>query len=108
MPRSVTIAAGKTNIHLPDGRTYDAGKTVILTNEQFNAIRSSLVPGTIIDNGPLSDVGGTVVAQAANVTAITTADATDLASAIALVNANKAKTNALLAAFTGAGKPMST
>lgn len=41
--------------------------------------------------------------QAANVPAITTANATDLASAEALANANKAAVNAIIAALQAAG-----
>lgn len=42
-------------------------------------------------------------AQAAAVANVTTADATDLASAEALANANKAKINELLASLRAAG-----
>lgn len=41
--------------------------------------------------------------QAANVANVTTADATDLPTAVALANANKAKINELLAALQAAG-----
>lgn len=48
-----------------------------------------------------SQVDGAVAAksQIAALTAVTTADATDLASAEALANANKAKINAIIAAL---------
>ena len=42
-------------------------------------------------------------AQAAHVASVATADATDLPSAIALANSNKAKMNELLAALQAAG-----
>lgn len=44
----------------------------------------------------------------AKIAAIATADATDLASAEALANANKAKINAILASLTAAGLMSST
>ncbi len=47
------------------------------------------------------DTGGNAVA--ANVTDISTADASDLATAITLANATKAKVNALLASLRAAG-----
>lgn len=108
MARSVTIAAGKSNVQLPNGGVYDAGKTVILTDAQFDAIADSLIPGTIIDNGATGEVGDAVVTQAATVAAIATADATDLASAVTLANANKAKINEILTALKGTGKPMAS
>lgn len=58
---------------------------------------------------PMVIVGAGNVGQAAlvtkqsGITNVTTADATDLASAIALANANKAKINAILAALRSAG-----
>jgi len=47
------------------------------------------------------DTGGNAVAV--NVTDISTADATDLATVITLANATKAKVNALLASLRAAG-----
>jgi hypothetical protein len=48
-----------------------------------------------------SQIDGAVAAktQIAALTAVSTADATDLATAIALANANKAKINAIIAAL---------
>jgi hypothetical protein len=48
-----------------------------------------------------SQMGGAVAAktQIAALSAIATADATDLASAVTLTNANKAKINAIIAAL---------
>lgn len=49
---------------------------------------------------PLIAVGGLPTkTQVAALTNVTTADATDLATAIALTNANKAKINAIIAAL---------
>lgn len=49
---------------------------------------------------PLIAVGGLPTkTQVAALTNVTTADATDLATAIALTNANKAKLNAIIAAL---------
>ncbi len=35
MAYTVTIAAGKTNVVLPNGNLYQAGDVAILTDEQF-------------------------------------------------------------------------
>ena len=51
----------------------------------------------------IAAVDASSAAVAANVTAIATVDATDLATAITLANANKAKINAILVALKAAG-----
>lgn len=57
-------------------------------------------PNPALAPEPLQVVGGLPTkTQVAGVTAIGTADATDLATAIALANATKAKFNQLLAAL---------
>ena len=50
-----------------------------------------------------AEVSARIDRQAANVTDISTADATDLPTALVLANATKAKVNALLAALRAAG-----
>lgn len=69
MARQVTIATGKHNVQLPNGNMYDAGDVVILSDEQFEALNQSLIPGTVIDNGVVEGVEDQVVTQGANVTA---------------------------------------
>jgi len=61
MSRSVTIAAGKFQVNLPDGRLYNAGQTVILSDDQWNQVNPALIPGTIIDNGAVGGGGGGTV-----------------------------------------------
>lgn len=68
MSRSVEIAAGKSNVQLPNGGSYDAGDVVVLTDEEFAQIDADLIPGTIIDNGGLAD-DDLVNVQAATVAA---------------------------------------
>ncbi len=70
MARQVTIAAGKSNVLLPNGATYDAGDVVILTDAQFAQIDQDLIPGTIEDDGVVEGVEDQVVTQAANIGAI--------------------------------------
>lgn len=81
MSRSVTIATGKTNVQLPNGKSYDAGKTVILTDDEFAQVNSALIPGTVIDNGPSITTGDQVVAQGADVGAPAALTSTDAAAA---------------------------
>jgi len=56
MARKVQIAAGKSNIQLPNGNSYNAGQTVVLSEADYKKIPSSLFPGTIILLG--SEVSG--------------------------------------------------
>lgn len=63
-------------------------------------ITSGTNPNPAFDPEPLIAVGGLPTkTQVAALTNVTTADATDLATAIALTNANKAKINAIIAAL---------
>lgn len=100
MARSVTIAAGKTNVQLPDGGSYDAGKTVTLTDAQFNQINSALIPGTVIDNGFVAG-GDAVTTQGTDVANLAAATATApvaLTSVVAAgANPTKAEYDALRA-----------
>lgn len=58
MPRNVEIAAGKYNVTLPNGRLYNAGDEVVLTDDEWGDVDPDLVPGTIIDNGATEEGGG--------------------------------------------------
>ena len=69
MARQVTIAAGKNNVVLPNGNSYNAGAVVVLTTEQFARVPAALIPGTIIDNGDVSTPGDGVVNQGVDVAA---------------------------------------
>lgn len=108
MAHSVTIAAGKYAVNLPNGFAYDAGTTVTLTDDQYGILNQALIPTYVIDNGPVATGGDAVVTQGAAVSAIATADGSDPTTTQALANATKAKVNALIAALTGSGKPLHT
>ncbi len=58
MPRNVEIASGKSNVILPNGRMYNAGDEVVLTDDEWGDVDPALVPGTIIDNGATEEGGG--------------------------------------------------
>lgn len=76
MSRSVTIGSGFTNVQLPNGFPYDAGATVVLTDEQWGQINSADVGPSgkpVIDNGAVDEndlvsVQGSHVAQPAALT----------------------------------------
>jgi hypothetical protein len=127
MPHQVTVNVAQT--HLPNGSTYGVGATVILTDSQFGELGPNVfTDGTLTDGGnvgPAGDVVTTQAADVANLAAVTSAqnattNASDLATAITLVNAlkinynalqvdvvaNRAGLNALLTALRGAAKPM--
>jgi hypothetical protein len=69
MAHSVTIASGKKAVNLPNGFAYDAGTTVLLTDEQYANLNQALIPGYVVDNGVVSDVGDDVITQGAAVAA---------------------------------------
>lgn len=63
-------------------------------------ITSGVNPNPALAPEPLVAVGGLPTkTQVAALTPVNTADATDLATAVALANANKAKINAIIAAL---------
>jgi hypothetical protein len=51
MPRRVKIAPGFNDITLPDGRQYDAGDEVVLTDAQFARIASTAIGDEVLDLG---------------------------------------------------------
>lgn len=64
MAHSVTIGSGKKAVQLPNGFAYDAGVTVILTDEQYAQIpAASFSSGLLVDNGQTSDTSDLVSAQ---------------------------------------------
>lgn len=105
MSHNVTIAAGKTNVQLPDGGHYDAGKTVTLTDEEFAQIPSHLFPGTVIDAGAVASAGDAVVTQGTHVT-LTSANAAGANPTQAEFNALRADVVALAAALEGTGRAL--
>jgi hypothetical protein len=64
MAHKVQVAAGLTNIELPDGSYHSAGDQVVLTDQQFSLIPSRLFPGTLIDLGVVGTTGDVVTTQA--------------------------------------------
>lgn len=116
MPRSVSIAAGQSNIQLPNGNAYDGGATVILTDEQYEQIRADLIGDLIIDNGPTARPGDMVYIQGVDVpapAALTSADAAGANPTAAEHNALRADVIALRdtvaaleAALSGTGRPL--
>jgi hypothetical protein len=85
MTVKVTIASGKFNISMPDGNIYQAGDTVILTDEQWDQIpasaKSALLTGataTVAVTDSDSEANSpTAVVDAAGHTAIGDAHAQD-------------------------------
>lgn len=70
----------------------------MVSPKPVSIVASAAAPG--LEPEPLGLVGPLPVkSQVAALTAISTADATDLATAIALVNATKAKVNAMITAL---------
>ena len=94
MARQVTIAAGKSNVLLPDGGTYNAGDVVILTDAQFSQLRQALIPATVIDDGVVEGVEDQVVTQSANIAAIGALTSTAPAALTAVAAAGAAPTDA--------------
>lgn len=70
MPRSVTVAGGYTNVELPNGASYNAGATVILTDDEWAQVSSSnaVTDGVLIDNGDV-EAGDLVTVQGTHVAA---------------------------------------
>lgn len=103
------LPAGVNQVELPDGLAYRAGQQVTLSDEDFSKLGpAEFTNGTLIDLGETGPAGDQVTTQGAAVTltSATTANATDLASAIALVNALKVDIAALNTALTGPGKAL--
>jgi hypothetical protein len=59
MSRLVIIAPGYNQISLPNGRVYNAGNQVILSDEDFSDIRASAIGTVVIDGGFVAPGGGT-------------------------------------------------
>lgn len=90
MPRSVTIPSGKTNVQLPNGFSYDAGDTVVLTDAEWATISTTAESGGwITDNGAV-DATDEVSAQGAHQAAPT---ALTSAAPVALTSSQNATTN---------------
>jgi hypothetical protein len=53
VPRQVEIAAGKSNVQLPNGFPYQAGDIVTLTDQQFSTVPKTLIPTTLLDRGEI-------------------------------------------------------
>lgn len=113
-----TLPAGVTGVELPDKITYPAGTHVTLTDEQFAELNPQMFSNNLlVDLGVTGPAGDQVTTQGSAVTLtsaqVATANATDLASAIALANALKTALNALQTdvaalntALTGPGKAL--
>lgn len=105
MARSVTIAAGLTQVVLPDGGSYDGGETVTLNDEQFAAIPADNFPGTVIDNGFVAEPGDEVV-DAVAAPALTSTVAAGATPTKAEFDALRADVVALRTALTGPGRAL--
>lgn len=89
------------NLVLPDGNTYNTGDEVTLTNAQYEQIASTALGDEVTLVSQTSDDGDEVSSQSAAVAPIAdpaTATAADVAT----------KVNALIAALSGAGKPLAS
>lgn len=116
MARSVTIAAGQNQVQLPDGNTYDAGETAVLSDEQYAQIAATSLDGSpLIDNGPVAATGDEVVDQAASVAAPAALTSAQIGAAPTQANFNALQADvaalrttlaAALTALKGAGRPM--
>jgi hypothetical protein len=104
MPRQVQVAnslpAGVEGVELPDGVTYAAGQHVTLTDEEWARVNPQMVTNNLlIDGGEVGDQSDQVSTQGSAVTLtsaqVATANATDLPTALTLVNALKTAVNAL-------------
>jgi hypothetical protein len=113
-----TLPAGVEGVELPDNITHPAGAVVTLTDEQFSVLNPQMFSNNLLtDLGVTGVAGEQVTTQGTALTLtsaqVTTANATDLPSALTLVNALKTAVNALqtdLAALntdlTGPGKAL--
>lgn len=114
MLHSVTIAAGKTQVLLPNGVVYDAADTVILTEDQYRRIPQDLFPGTVVYTAavPEDEVttqGATVAAPAALTSAAAAGSTPTKAEFDALradVVALRTTVASLRTALVGVGKPL--
>jgi hypothetical protein len=61
MPWQVTIAAGHSNIELPDGGHYDAGDVVTLTDDQYARLDQNAI-GSVLTATQVGGQSGTSVA----------------------------------------------
>lgn len=85
MAVKVVIASGKFNISLPDGNIYQAGDTVVLTDDEWtqisSAAKSTLFTGTptaaLVTDSDSETNSPTAVVDAAGHTAIGDAHAQD-------------------------------
>lgn len=93
MPRKVTVNTGFTNVQLPNGLFYNAGDSIVLTDEQGAKLLDTVFTKTVvasdgvarpvlIDNGAYGTVFGSGNV-AANVAAAAAATATSVATTAA-------------------------
>jgi hypothetical protein len=108
-----SVPAGTNGVELPDGFTYKAGATPVLTDEQFSLLDQSIfTDGTLTDLGELGPTGDSVTTQSASVTLTssqlsTTGSGTELTDFTTLATAyNKLQADvvALQTSLSGAGK----
>lgn len=117
MARSVTVNVDNVVV---GGAEHDSGDVVTITNEEFADLTAAgrFTDGTLTDGGATADDGDSVYTQGAAVAAaaaltsaqITGGESPTEAEYNALqadVAALRTKVNALIAALTGAGKPLS-
>ena len=117
MAHKVTVNAN--NVELPDGKAYNTGDLVTLTDEQFNQIPSAAFSGgspVLTDSGTAPNVDDSVYTQGTHVatlgalTSAVAAGATPTKAEYdtlrADVQANRTALNAVITAITGTGKPM--
>lgn len=56
MAHLIRVNAGQKNISLSNGKVYDGPVDVTLTDEQYDALRSTLFPSILTNLGPVADI----------------------------------------------------
>lgn len=56
MARMISIAKGRTNVYLPDGKAYNGGNKIVLTGPQWAALDPALLANkTVFDWGDVPE-----------------------------------------------------
>lgn len=118
MARSVTIKSGFKQILLPNGNLYEAGDTVILSDQEWRSLSPGAKSTILTDNGSVADdtdgvtVQGDAVSAPAAVTAADAAGETptddEFNAAVADIVALHATVDDLVTNLTGEGKALAS
>ena len=101
---AIPLLAGGTPVKVDSsGRAVPVGTSGVCIGYALEAASASGVITTVLLIPSATPLASVVTGDQTNIAVVATADATDLASAVALANANKAKINAIIAMLVTAG-----